>query len=58
MKELSESFPIGNKKWLQKIRFTSFCYPLMTEVLKFEYVNEENFKYGTTVEWVKKLSQS
>ena len=33
-------------------------YPLMTEVLKFEYVNEEIFKYGTTVECAKKLTHS
>ena len=25
-------------------------YPLMTHVLKFEYVKPQNFKYGTTVE--------
>ena len=30
----------------------------MTEVLKFEYVKPQNFKYGTTVECVKKLGQS
>ena len=33
-------------------------YPLMTEVLKFEYVNAQNFKYGTTVECVKKLTHT
>ena len=33
-------------------------YPLMTHVLKFEYVKPQNFEYGTTVECAKKLTHS
>ena len=39
--------------------FEYYCpYPLMTHVLKFEYVKPQNFKYGTTVECAKKLTHS
>ena len=33
-------------------------YPLTPDVLKFEYVKPQNFKYGTTVEWVSKVGHS
>ena len=33
-------------------------YPLTPDVLKFEFVKPQNFKYGTTVEWVSKVSHS
>ena len=33
-------------------------YPLKPQVLKVEYVKPQNFKYGTTVECARKLSQS
>ena len=33
-------------------------YPLKPQVLKFEYAKPQNFKYGTTVECARKLSQS
>ena len=41
-----------------RLLITVAAYPLMTEVLKFEYVKPQNFKHGTTVECARKLGHS
>ena len=47
--------PFGTERMAAAI---SILYPLKPEVLKVEYVKPQNFKYGTTVECARKLSQS